>query len=78
MTLGHVRTLARTIQGRLCGFFYGYLDQLGSDSAHQRGTEGAVQVRVIRDRAGEAGANARCGEVARHICNLYGTAEGVP
>jgi hypothetical protein len=50
MTLGHVRALARTIQGRLCGFFYGYLDQLESDSAHQRGTEGAVQVSAIWDR----------------------------
>ena len=28
MTLGHVRALARTIQERLGGFFYEYVDRL--------------------------------------------------
>src|ERR1700722_7394156 len=44
MILGHVRAWARTFQEQLCGCFYGYVDQLGSDSAHQRGTERAVRV----------------------------------
>jgi hypothetical protein len=37
MTLGHVQALARTIQGRLGGCFYEYVDRAKSDSAHQRG-----------------------------------------
>jgi hypothetical protein len=44
MTFGHVRALARTIQGRLGGCFCEQVDRVKSDSAHQRVTEGAVQV----------------------------------
>jgi hypothetical protein len=43
MTLGHVRASARAIQRRLRGRFYGDVDRVRSDSAHQRGNKGALQ-----------------------------------
>src|SRR5277367_2308601 len=69
MTSGHVRAWARAFQRRIYGRFYGYVDRVRSNSAHQRETEGRCMwddgtSQTIWDRAGQAGAKQAADKVS--------------
>ena len=51
---------------------------LKSGAGHLSAPPGVKRRGKIWDWAGVAGANARCGEVARHISNVYGPTKVVP